>query len=227
MSKALSSQHTHTHTHTHQVTRPTLLPSSLATLSRRVGQLMPPPERLNNASPRGERQTTRGLPHGDSCGVNKLQQWVLCSSKSKSTSLVSIRRSLSTKMGGPWGRCTGTSSRSYDQCGNSAVSCAWSGVIRMRSARTPLSTCEFCDARGTHVQVYLSLMWFKQALEPNFKTSCNMCANTQMQTPVPCFSANTQVQALQRRQEEPQNLPRRQRHGPWRRTPTTEGNDAS
>ena len=40
---------------------------------------MPSPGRLNdsNASPRGERQPARGLPHGDSCGVNnKLQQQV-------------------------------------------------------------------------------------------------------------------------------------------------------
>ena len=39
------------------------------------------------------------------------------------------------------------------QCGTSVVSCVRSGGTRMRSARIPLSTCEFCDARGTHVQV--------------------------------------------------------------------------
>ena len=38
-------------------------------------------------------------------------------------------------------------------------------ILWMRSARIPLSTCEFCDARGTHVQVY------KQALEPYPKTT--------------------------------------------------------
>ena len=147
----------YTHTHTHQVTPPTLLPTFLSALSRRVGLLMPPPGRLNdsNASPRGERQTPRGLPHGDSCGVNnKLQQLMLCSSKSTSTLLLSIRRSLSTRMGGAWGRCRWTSSRSYGRCETSAVSCARGGGTRMRSARIPLSTCKFCDARGTHVQVY-------------------------------------------------------------------------
>ena len=32
----------------------------------------PPPRRLNDstASQRGEKQTARGLPHGDSCGVD-------------------------------------------------------------------------------------------------------------------------------------------------------------
>ena len=154
-----SLQPTYMYKHTHppplpQVTPPTLLPSSLSALSRRVGLLMPSPRRLNNASPRGERQTARGLPHGDSCGViNKLQQWMLCSSKLMSTSLLSIRRSFSTRMGGPWGKCKRTSSISYGRCGTSAVLCAQGGGTRMRSARIPLSTCEVCDARGTHVQV--------------------------------------------------------------------------
>ena len=138
--------HAHTHTHTQQATPPALLSSSISALSRRVGLLMmPSPGRLNvsNDSPRGERQLARGLPHGDSCGVNtKLQQLVRCSSKSMSTSLLSIRRSLSTRMGGPWGRC-----------GTSAVSCARSGGTRMGSGRIPLSAYTFCDARGTHVQV--------------------------------------------------------------------------
>ena len=117
---------------------------------------MPSPGRLNDSNdlPRGERQPARGLPHGDSRGVNtKLQQLVLCSSKSMNTSLLSIRRSLSTRMGGPWGRYRRTSSRSYGRCGTSAVSCARSGDTRMGSARIPLSAYKFCDARGTHVQV--------------------------------------------------------------------------
>ena len=51
------------------------------------------------------------------------------------------------------GRCRTTSTRSYGRCGTSVVSCARSGGTRIRSAQIPLSTCEFCDARGTHVQV--------------------------------------------------------------------------
>ena len=39
-------------------------------------------------------------------------------------------------------------------------------------ARIPLSTCEFCDARGTHVQVYFFLLWCKQALELYVITTC-------------------------------------------------------
>ena len=104
-----------------------------------------PPPRLNdsNASQRGERQTARRLPHGDSCGVNnKLQQLMLCSSKSMSTSLLLIRISLSTSMGGPWGRCRRTFSVSYGRRGTSAVSCARSGGTRMGSAWIPLSTPE-------------------------------------------------------------------------------------
>ena len=101
------------------------------------------PGRLNdsNASPCGERQPARGLLHGDSCGANnKLQQLMLCSSKSMSASLFSIRRSLSNRMSGPWWRCRRTSSRSYGRCGTSAVSCGWSGGARMGSAPIPLST---------------------------------------------------------------------------------------
>ena len=125
--------HAHTHTHTQQATPPALLSSSISALSRRVGLLMmPSPGRLNvsNDSPRGERQLARGLPHGDSCGVNtKLQQLVRCSSKSMSTSLLSIRKSLSTRMGGPWGRC-GTSAVSL----LGAVVHGW-GVVGSRSLR--------------------------------------------------------------------------------------------
>ena len=167
--------HAHTHTHTHQVTPPTFLPSFLSALSRRIGLLMPPSGRLNdsNASPRGERRTARGLPHDDSCGVNnKLQQLMLCSSKSMSTLFLSIRRSLSTRMVRPWGRCRRTSSRSYGRCETSAVSCPRSGGTRMRSARIPLSMCEFCDACGTHVQVYFFLLWCKQTLELYANPTC-------------------------------------------------------
>ena len=142
----LINTHTHTHTHTQQATPPALLPPSISALSRRLGLLlMPSPGTLNdsNDSPRGERQLARGLPHGDSCGVNtKLQQLVLCSSKLMSTSLLSIRKSLSTRMGGPWGRC-----------GTSAVSCARSGGALMGSGRIPLSAYTLCDARGSHVQL--------------------------------------------------------------------------
>ena len=153
---SLQPTYMHTHTHTQQTTPPALLPFSISALARRAGLLMPSPGRLSdsNDSPHGERQPARGLPHGDSYGVDtKLQQLVLCSSKSMSTSLLSIWRSLSTRMGGPWGRCRKTSSRSYGRCGTSAVSCARSGGTRMGSARIPLSAGEFCDARGTHVQV--------------------------------------------------------------------------
>ena len=51
----------------------------------------PPPRRLNDSHvlQRGKRQTARGLLHGDSCGVNnKLQQLMLCSSKSISILLL-------------------------------------------------------------------------------------------------------------------------------------------
>ena len=104
---------------------------------------------------------------------------MLCSSESMSTSPLSIRRSLFTRMGGPCGRCRRTSSRSYGRCGTSAVSYARSGGTRIRSARIPLSTCEFCDARGTHVQLYFFLLWCNQTLEPN------------PQTPVACVCPRT------------------------------------
>ena len=55
-----------------------------------------------------------------------------------STLLISIRISLSTRMGGPWGRCRRPSSISYGRCGISAVSCARSGGTRMGSAWIPL-----------------------------------------------------------------------------------------
>ena len=146
-------KYTHTHTPGNSTNSPSLFPLRPISPCRAADAA---PGRLNNASPRGGRQTVRGLPHGDSCGVNnKLQQLMLCSSKSMSTSLLSIRRSPSTRMGGPWGKYRRTSSRSYGRCGTSAVSCAWSGGTRMRSARIPLSTCEACDTRGTHVQVYI------------------------------------------------------------------------
>ena len=103
---------------------------------------------------------------------NKLRQLMLCSSKSASTSLLSVQRSLSTRLGGPWGRCRRTSSRSYGRCGTSAVSCARSGGTRMGSVRIPLSGYKFCDARSTHVQVQVFLLWCKQALEPYPKTTC-------------------------------------------------------
>ena len=137
---------------------------------------MPSPGRLNdsNASTRGERQPARGLPHGDSCGVNnKLQQQLmLCSSKSMSTSLFSIRRSPSTRMGGPWTRCRRTSSRSYGRCVTSAVSCARSGGTRMGNAPIPFSTYEFRDPPCTHVQVEVFFLLCKQALEPYPQTTC-------------------------------------------------------
>ena len=86
---------------------------------------------------------------------NKLRQLMLCSSKSMSTSILSIQRSLSTRMGGPWGRCRSTSSKSYGRCRTSTVSCARSGGTRIGTARIPLSACEFCDARGTHVFLFV------------------------------------------------------------------------
>ena len=124
----------------------------------RVRERLRRPADGNRPAGLGERESGR-VEHADGNRPatlevnNKLQQLMLCSSKSMSTSLLLIRRSLSTRMDGPWRRCRRASSRSYGQYGTSAGSCARSGGTRMRSARIPLSTCEFCDAGGTHVQV--------------------------------------------------------------------------
>ena len=89
---------------------------------------------------------------------------------------------------------------------------------------------------GYRSQATEPVLQLKSLQECSNHTRESMRAHTDNQTPKPpitcvqihrcklmflaLLQTHRQVQTLQRRQEEPQNLLHRQRHGPWRRTPT-------